>query len=149
MKMKQKYDPEKVVLDAYEQSIEDAIDVNAPRNPISPERKAELQEAARNTLEERREERTNIRMKGSDLARLREIADREGLGYQTLMASVLHKFATGELVERKVVNEIQELFASAITWQAKVSGHEKVTAKQVHIPVIQAKRRHQRKAKTG
>lgn len=142
MKMKQKYDPEKVVLDAYEQSIEDAIDVNAPRNPISPERKAELQEAARNTLEERREERTNIRMKGSDLARLREIADREGLGYQTLMASVLHKFATGELVDRKVLTEVKSVIGA-------IAGQKRITISGSSVKPVMHVKGKQRKAKTG
>jgi predicted DNA binding CopG/RHH family protein len=45
--------------------------------------------------------RVNIRLSTLDLADIQARAAEEGLPYQTLMASVLHKFATGRLVERK------------------------------------------------
>lgn len=56
-------------------------------------------EYARATLTKNR--RVNIRMSTLDLADIQARAAEEGLPYQTLMASVLHKFATGRLHERK------------------------------------------------
>jgi predicted DNA binding CopG/RHH family protein len=44
--------------------------------------------------------RVNIRMSRKDLEALQKRALEEGLPYQTLMASVLHKYANGRLVEK-------------------------------------------------
>lgn len=59
---------------------------------------ARLQSAAQATL--RKERRVNIRMTTADLAALQSIALEEGIPYQTLMSSILHKYVTGRLVER-------------------------------------------------
>jgi predicted DNA binding CopG/RHH family protein len=42
----------------------------------------------------------NIRLSSGDLRDLKVRAMEEGVPYQTLMASVLHKFVSGRLVER-------------------------------------------------
>ena len=44
--------------------------------------------------------RVNIRMSQKDLDALKTRALEEGIPYQTLMASVLHKYVGGRLVER-------------------------------------------------
>jgi predicted DNA binding CopG/RHH family protein len=62
--------------------------------------KAELkkfQDAARATLAKDR--RVNIRLPSSVMMGLQARAAEEGLPYQTLIASVLHKFVTGRLVD--------------------------------------------------
>jgi predicted DNA binding CopG/RHH family protein len=46
-------------------------------------------------------QRVNIRLSTLDLADIQARAAEEGIPYQTLMTSVLHKFATGRLLERK------------------------------------------------
>ena len=51
---------------------------------------------ARNTLAKDR--RVNIRISSKDLEELQAIAVEDGMPYQTLMASVLHRFAAGRLV---------------------------------------------------
>ena len=56
-------------------------------------------EYARATLTKNR--RVNIRMSTLDLADIQARAAEEGVPYQTLMASVLHKFATGRLREQR------------------------------------------------
>lgn len=43
--------------------------------------------------------RVNIRISSLDLEELQARAAEEGIPYQTLMASVLHKFVSGRLVE--------------------------------------------------
>jgi predicted DNA binding CopG/RHH family protein len=43
--------------------------------------------------------RVNIRISSRDLEDIQARAAEEGIPYQTLMASVLHKFVTGRLVE--------------------------------------------------
>ena len=45
--------------------------------------------------------RVNIRLSSRDLEGLQARAAEEGVPYQTLMASVLHKFVSGRLVEAR------------------------------------------------
>jgi predicted DNA binding CopG/RHH family protein len=56
-------------------------------------RKEELGEYARATI--RKDKRVNIRISERDLKELQRIALREGLPYQTLISSILHKFVNG------------------------------------------------------
>jgi predicted DNA binding CopG/RHH family protein len=48
----------------------------------------------------RKEKRVNIRISPKDLRALQKRALREGIPYQTLIASVLHKYASGMLSEK-------------------------------------------------
>jgi predicted DNA binding CopG/RHH family protein len=47
-----------------------------------------------------KESKMNIRIAASELAQIKAKAEGEGLKYQTLVKSVLHKYVTGQLVER-------------------------------------------------
>ena len=47
----------------------------------------------------KKDRRVNIRISGKDLEALQIRAIEEGLPYQTLMASILHKYAGGRLVK--------------------------------------------------
>ncbi len=58
-----------------------------------------FQEAAQATL--RKDKRVNIRMTVRDLVHLQKKAVEEGLPYQTLISSVLHKYINGRLAEKK------------------------------------------------
>lgn len=57
---------------------------------LTPERLKMLQAAARATINEERA-KISIRLAKSDLRRLKERAMREGMPYQTLIGSILHK----------------------------------------------------------
>ena len=59
---------------------------------LTDKEKERYTEAARNTL--RKDRRINIRLSQSDLEGLKLAAVREGVPYQTLVASVLHKYVT-------------------------------------------------------
>ena len=48
----------------------------------------------------RKNKRVNIRISEKDLLNIQKRAIREGLPYQTLMASVLHKFISGHFTEK-------------------------------------------------
>ena len=48
-------------------------------------------------LGSRKDARVNIRLSGQDLTALQMRAAREGLPYQTLLASLVHKYVTGQL----------------------------------------------------
>jgi len=56
-----------------------------------------LEAAARRTLQ--KDKRINIRISSRDLEKLQKRAVIEGVPYQTLIASTLHKFVTGKLKE--------------------------------------------------
>ncbi|MFQ6027977.1 MAG: CopG family antitoxin [Dehalococcoidia bacterium] len=56
-------------------------------------------EAARTTF--KKDKRVNIRISHSDLESLQVRALEEGIPYQTLMASILHKYINGRLVEKQ------------------------------------------------
>ncbi len=57
------------------------------------------QESARATF--RKDKRINIRISEKDLVGIQKKAVEEGLPYQTLISSVLHKFISGRLIEKK------------------------------------------------
>lgn len=48
----------------------------------------------------KKDKRVNIRISSKDLEAIQKRALEEGLPYQTLIASVLHKYVNGRLVER-------------------------------------------------
>ena len=63
------------------------------------ERKKALAEYARSTL--KKDRRLNVRISERDLVELQRKAVKEGLPYQTYVASIIHKFLNGTLVETK------------------------------------------------
>jgi len=64
---------------------------------VKKERKR-YQAIAKNNL--KKDERINIRLASKDLMGLQKKAMEEGLPYQTLISSVLHKYVTGQLISR-------------------------------------------------
>ena len=48
----------------------------------------------------RKDKRVNIRISTKDLTNIQKKAIEEGLPYQTLMSSILHKFVSGRLIEK-------------------------------------------------
>jgi predicted DNA binding CopG/RHH family protein len=47
----------------------------------------------------------SLRLKSNDLELLKSKADREGLPYQTLLSSIVHKFVSNQLVDKSVILE--------------------------------------------
>lgn len=45
----------------------------------------------------------SLRLGPTDLSLLKDEADRLGIPYQTLIGSIIHRFVTGELIDRKDV----------------------------------------------
>jgi predicted DNA binding CopG/RHH family protein len=48
----------------------------------------------------KKDERINIRISGMDLREIKRKAVQEGIPYQTLVSSILHKYVSGRLVEK-------------------------------------------------
>lgn len=83
-------------LDAYEQELLHAFEAGELKS--AKNKSALLQQtktAAKRYFEKKA--RLNIRLTDADLSRLKRKAVIEGLPYQTLAASVLHKYVTGVL----------------------------------------------------
>lgn len=81
-------DEEKAILDSVERGEW------KPVHGLSKE-KRRYETAARATT--RKDKRVNIRMTERDLLRFQKKAAEEGLPYQTLISSVLHKYISGRL----------------------------------------------------
>ena len=64
-----------------------------------PEEIASAQKMAEECL--RKNMRINIRLSSGDLERIKRIAAYEGLHYQTLISSILHKYACGHLNSKR------------------------------------------------
>ena len=87
-------------LDRYEKQVLSAYESGKLKPAVTSETSLRrYREYARATLTKNR--RVNIRVSTQDVSDIQARAVEEGMPYQTLMASVLHKFATGRLVERK------------------------------------------------
>ena len=84
-------------LDAYETDILNAFESGKMRSVATKAELAKFREAARATAIKDR--RVNIRLSSGDLADIQVRALEEGMPYQTLIASVLHKYVSGRLVE--------------------------------------------------
>lgn len=80
-------------LDDEERELIEAIeaeDYEPGQSLLTPELMAQMQDAARNTLNET-SEKISIRIAQSDLARVKARALREGIPYQTLIKSIIHQ----------------------------------------------------------
>ncbi len=82
---------EKEILEAFESG-------QLKRVKGAGEKIAEHQKVAEATF--KKDARINIRLSSRDLRALQARALREGIPYQTLISSVLHKFVDGQLVDK-------------------------------------------------
>jgi len=101
--MAKKKDPLKnIKLDAYEKDILRSVERGEWKRVDNYEAERKRYTAyAHHTLEKiRKNRRVNIRLTQLDVDLMQRKAHEEGIPYQTLMASVLHKYVTGLLVEK-------------------------------------------------
>jgi predicted DNA binding CopG/RHH family protein len=105
--MKKRYDPEMVKLSKQEKKLQDALEIGQMTSP-SKERQVELKSAARETLKELKDARTNIRMEGADMDAVRKLAKKAGIPYQTFISHVLHLYVTGQLINIDEVKKLAE-----------------------------------------
>jgi predicted DNA binding CopG/RHH family protein len=85
----------KLKLDKYEKEILEAYDSDEFESILTPKRKKELSQTAENTF--KKDKRINIRLSSRDLSAIQRKALEEGMPYQTLVSSVLHKYISGSL----------------------------------------------------
>ena len=89
-------------LDDYEEDILEKYE-NSELNSIVPDKEEleELSVMARDTLNKNR--RVNIRVSNHDLQAIQRKAIQEGLPYQTLISSLIHKYTTGLLIYKEQI----------------------------------------------
>jgi predicted DNA binding CopG/RHH family protein len=94
-------------LDSYERGIESEIHKYVPVTGARRRKVEAILDASRKT------KNINIRINESDLSNLKRNAEEEGIPYQTLIASVLHKYLAGRLVDEKHVRKSMELLSAS------------------------------------
>ena len=85
-------------LDSYELKILQAFEKGQLKSVATKVELEKLKAAARATAI--KDQRVNIRLSSVDLSDIQVKALEEGVPYQTLIASVLHKYVTGRLLDR-------------------------------------------------
>lgn len=85
-------------IDEYELEVLSAFEKGQLKSVATKAELAQFKAAARATAIKDR--RVNIRLSSGDLSDIQVRALEEGVPYQTLIASVLHKYVTGRLAER-------------------------------------------------
>lgn len=91
----QKDKDESDLMDAFEQGFEEGTLVSH----LTPERRAELEAAARQMLNPPKKQ-ISARLAEQDLIKLKARAMAQGIPYQTLLSSIVHRYVEGTLVEK-------------------------------------------------
>ena len=87
----------KLQLDAEEQELLEAFDAGEFQSDMPDSRKEFIEQSAAQTF--KKDKRINIRISGRDLVAIQRRALEEGMPYQTLVASILHKYVSGSLYD--------------------------------------------------
>jgi predicted DNA binding CopG/RHH family protein len=86
-------------LDRHEKQVLSAFEAGKLKSTVTSEASLRrYREYARATLSKNK--RVNIRLSTPDLSEIQSRAAEEGIPYQTLIASVLHRFVAGRLTEK-------------------------------------------------
>jgi predicted DNA binding CopG/RHH family protein len=93
----------KVTLDDFEQSIENNAEQFIPLSDTEKDEVESIINAANKT------KNINIRISAYDIEKVKQKSKEEGIPYQTLISSVIHKYITGRLVDEKAVIKTMEL----------------------------------------
>ena len=89
-------DEERDLMHALEKGLEEGPLVSH----LTPERQAELQSAAKATMNPPKKQ-ISTRLAERDLVRLKAKALEQGMPYQSLLASIVHRYVEGALIEKK------------------------------------------------
>ena len=82
-------------LNKEEQELLDAFEVGEFKSDLNEKRRTQLAKLAETSI--KKDKRINIRISRRDLEALQRRALEEGLPYQSLVSSVLHKYVSGGL----------------------------------------------------
>jgi predicted DNA binding CopG/RHH family protein len=93
----------KTTLDAFEQAIEDNAEGFVPLS-VPEKTQVEAIIAAANKTRN-----INIRISVYDIEKVKQKSAEEGIPYQTLISSIIHKYISGKLVDESAVLKSMEL----------------------------------------
>jgi len=93
----------KTTLDTFEQSIEDNAGQFVPLSEAEQAGVEAIISAANKT------KNINIRISAYDIEKVKQKSAEEGIPYQTLISSVIHRYVTGKLVDESAVLKSMEL----------------------------------------
>lgn len=88
-------------IDNEEKEIMDSLDGLDLSNIKTDKKNSKLLKQSAQAFVKKEETKMNIRISSHELDKIKEIAEKEGLKYQTFIKSILHKYITGQLVEEK------------------------------------------------
>lgn len=76
-----------------EQTLLESVEAGNFESVLTEARRKELEDIASNTF--KKDKRINIRISNRDLAAIQSRALQEGMPYQTLVSSIIHKYISG------------------------------------------------------
>lgn len=85
----------KAKLSKEEQELLDSVESGEYESTLTDSRRKELEAAAANSF--KKDKRINIRISNRDLIAVQSRASEEGIPYQTLVSSIIHKYISGSL----------------------------------------------------
>jgi len=88
-----------------EEKLLKAVEAGEFESVLTKKRRAELVTAAKDTV--RKDKRINIRISNRDLKAVQLKASEEGIPYQTLVSSIIHKYISGSLRDISVNKRMQ------------------------------------------
>lgn len=78
-----------------ESELLEVVEAGNYESVLTESRRRELESIASNTF--KKDKRINIRISNRDLAAIQSRASQEGMPYQTLVSSIIHKYISGSL----------------------------------------------------
>ena len=104
----------KKILDKYERDIEESAESYRPLS------KSKLRRIENILGKARKARNINIRISEEVLLELKRRSQEEGIPYQTLISSVLHKFVTNRLVDEKAIRRSMDILSRRRRHKAEV-----------------------------
>ncbi len=94
-------------LDVYEKELEENID---QFNSVNEQKK----EFIESIIDDANVKKSiSLRLKANDLELFKQRADNEGIPYQTLLSSLVHKFVSDQLVDKRSILKSMELLKAS------------------------------------
>ena len=82
-----------------EKNLSASVEAGNYESVLTESRHSELKSIASNTF--KKDKRINIRISNRDLIAIQSRASEEGVPYQTLVSSVIHKYISGSLKDQR------------------------------------------------
>ena len=95
----------KARLSKEEKELLSAVESGEFESVLTDARKKELEAIAGNTF--KKDKRINVRISNRDLVAVQSRASEEGIPYQTLVSSIIHKYISGSLQDVTVNKQMQ------------------------------------------